>query len=408
MKRLTVTLLTLALIASLAVFVPGCQGEQGLQGPAGLEGLAGPTGATGPQGSQGYAGEDGEDGISITWLGTSYYAPSHPDLNDAYYNSHYGRSYIWDGNSWEILAKDGATGATGATGPRGYTGATGAIGAKGDTGEQGIQGVPGEQGLQGIQGEVGPIGATGAQGLQGPQGEPGATGPAGSDADCGDLQQQIDALEALIAALEARLDILEFVPPTIDGVLGVGEWDDYFWFTDNSECSDPAGGYDDAPLPIFSGYVVNDGGYLYVAMRVEDPAPQSSRGVHLYIDMPIMGVFNDPDVQHFVISPGNVTGYSYGELTELDRHFVTAAMPEGVEIASSYDEVNGIGVYEFKIPLTVIGSVSGDTIGLEFQATDNPAGWCYNFYPDMPGEITPIYTSLRVEVDGLYAPLLIK
>lgn len=203
------------------------------------------------------------------------------------------------------------------------------------------------------------------------------------------------------------LKVTVLAPPVIDGILSLGEWDAYFWFTDNSE--GPGTGYDDAPLPVFSGYVTNDDEYLYVAMKVEDPAPQSSRGVHLYIDMPIMGVFNDPDVQHFVISPGNVTGYSYGESTgdsyPWNRKFVTDTLPEGVEIASSYDEGNGIGVYEFKIPLTVFGSNPGDTIGLEFQATDNPGGWNYNFYPDVPGDITPIYTSLRVEVDGLYAPL---
>jgi hypothetical protein len=299
----------------------------------------------------------------------------------------------------------GPAGSQGEPGTAGPQGEQGEVGPKGSTGAKGATGSTGTQGIQGEQGPAGPAGA-GASGPKGSTGAKGATGPqgpAGSDADCGDLQDQIDALEA-------RLDVLEFVPPTINGVISAGEWDDYFWFTDNSE--GPGTGYNDAPLPIFSGYAVNDGEYLYVAMSVEDSAPQSSRGVHLYIDMPIMGAFNDPDVQHFVVSPGNVTGYSYGELKEgdypWDRQFVTADMPEGVEIASSYNVENGVGVYEFKIPLTVINSKPGDTIGLEFQATDDIGGWKYNFYPDIPGEITPIYTSLRVEVDGLYAPLLIK
>ncbi|MBA7585402.1 hypothetical protein ES708_27381 [subsurface metagenome] len=110
-------------VLTLLFSVAGCQGEQGPIGPAGPQGLAGPAGTTGPQGPRGYAGEDGEDGISITWMGTATSAPkSWRVLNYAYYNSAKGASYIWDGNSWEIWARDGATGATGATGPRGLPG----------------------------------------------------------------------------------------------------------------------------------------------------------------------------------------------------------------------------------------------------------------------------------------------
>jgi len=89
----------------------------------------------------------------------------------------------------------------------------------------------------------------------------------------------------------------------------------------------------------------------------------------------------------------------------MDRQFVTAPMPAGVTIASIYS--GGIGNYEFSIPLTLLGAAVGNTIGLQYQATDNPSGWKYNFYPDIPGGVTPIYTSLRVEVDGLYAPYLL-
>jgi hypothetical protein len=45
-------------------------------------------------------------------------------------------SYIWDGNSWETLAKDGNDGM------HGVAGATGATGAKGDKGDKGDQGEP--------------------------------------------------------------------------------------------------------------------------------------------------------------------------------------------------------------------------------------------------------------------------
>ncbi len=133
-------------VLTLLFSVAGCQGEQGPIGPQGDQGIQGATGAVGQQGPRGYAGEDGEDGISITWMGTATSAPkSWRVLNYAYYNPAKGASYIWDGNSWEILAKNGATGATGATGPRGYTGATG---SPGPAGAQGIQGDPGVSGYE--------------------------------------------------------------------------------------------------------------------------------------------------------------------------------------------------------------------------------------------------------------------
>ncbi len=62
------------------------------------ESLNGPTGAQGPQ------------GIGINWLGTLSSAPATPNLNDAYYNSTTGQSFIWDGATWQILAQDGTAG----------------------------------------------------------------------------------------------------------------------------------------------------------------------------------------------------------------------------------------------------------------------------------------------------------
>ncbi len=115
---------------------------------------------------------------------------------------------------------------------------------------------------------------------------------------------------SVVTVLLVLSSAVNAVAPTIDGDLS--DWV-IPWFTDNSE--GPGTGYDDAPLPVFSGYVTNDSLYLYLAMSVQDPAPQSSRGVHVYIDIPPMKVFNDPDVIHFVVSPGNVTGYSYGAST---------------------------------------------------------------------------------------------
>lgn len=66
------------------------QGEQGIQGE---------TGDTGAQ---------GDAGTSITWLGTFSSAPSSPDLNDAYRNSTLKASYVWDGDSWELMNQDGS------------------------------------------------------------------------------------------------------------------------------------------------------------------------------------------------------------------------------------------------------------------------------------------------------------
>lgn len=45
--------------------------------------------------------------IKNTWKGELSTPPSNPELNWAYYNTIDGKSYIWDGDSWEILAIDG-------------------------------------------------------------------------------------------------------------------------------------------------------------------------------------------------------------------------------------------------------------------------------------------------------------
>lgn len=85
------------------------EGENGRRGPPGP---IGPTGAQGPQGDQGDPGVDGidgidgTDGIGILWQGSLSSAPGSPQLNWAYYNTTDKKSYIWDGNSWEILCQD--------------------------------------------------------------------------------------------------------------------------------------------------------------------------------------------------------------------------------------------------------------------------------------------------------------
>ncbi|MDR0910585.1 MAG: hypothetical protein LBM77_12560 [Spirochaetaceae bacterium] len=63
-----------------------------------LEALVGETGDEGPQGAP---------GTNIIWKGSLETAPVNPDINWAYYNIIDGTSYIYDGDSWEILAQDG-------------------------------------------------------------------------------------------------------------------------------------------------------------------------------------------------------------------------------------------------------------------------------------------------------------
>ena len=68
------------------------------------------------KGDKGDQGETGAAGVSITWKGNSETAPAEPELNWAYYNSTDGCSYIWNGTTWELLAKAGKDGLNGKDG----------------------------------------------------------------------------------------------------------------------------------------------------------------------------------------------------------------------------------------------------------------------------------------------------
>lgn len=100
------------------------------QGPQGDVGPQGPKGDTGPQGSQGIPG------VSINWLGDQFDYPISPSLNQAFYHTSEGKSYIYNGSSWQIISQDGAQGPIGPTG---------------------TQGIQGPQGIQGEQGPEGPL-----------------------------------------------------------------------------------------------------------------------------------------------------------------------------------------------------------------------------------------------------------
>src|SRR5690554_4896238 len=106
----------------------------GAQGPVGPQGPAGNDGATGPQGPQGPQGVPGTNGVAVNWLGSFATAPTSPALNDGYYNSTDGVSYVWNGTTWNIVAQDGSDGATGPQGPQGPIGNTGPQGIPGTNG----------------------------------------------------------------------------------------------------------------------------------------------------------------------------------------------------------------------------------------------------------------------------------
>jgi hypothetical protein len=51
--------------------------------------------------------QNGENGTGISWKGTLTSHPASPSVNWAYYNSADKQSYIFNGTTWEILARDG-------------------------------------------------------------------------------------------------------------------------------------------------------------------------------------------------------------------------------------------------------------------------------------------------------------
>ncbi|MHC1704565.1 MAG: beta strand repeat-containing protein [Tenuifilaceae bacterium] len=79
-------------------------------------------GNPGPQGIQGETGPIGPSGISLSWLGSFATIPTPTSINQAYYNTVDQKSYVWDGDSWEIIVQDGVQGEVG---PKGETGSAG-------------------------------------------------------------------------------------------------------------------------------------------------------------------------------------------------------------------------------------------------------------------------------------------
>ncbi len=57
--------------------------------------------------SDGQIGPQGPAGISLVWKGTLASPPANPQMNWAYYNGYEKRSYVWNGSKWQVLSRDG-------------------------------------------------------------------------------------------------------------------------------------------------------------------------------------------------------------------------------------------------------------------------------------------------------------
>jgi len=136
---------------------------------------------------------------------------------------------------------------------------------------------------------------------------------------------------------------------TIDGVLSDGEWDDYFWFIDNTG-NNYFGGY-----PEFTYYKTNNGQDLYFGIIVNDPTPFENGNDDLWL------AFRDAEDNYkefrkgFTLIPEEMGKYS-------EKPFPSSyqPLPEGVEFGCSIDESHIY--YEWKIPLALLGVSPGDTI----------------------------------------------
>jgi outer membrane protein assembly factor BamB len=158
MKRIGRSGIFIAAFLMLLVFNPTGCGSKGKQGPAGESGISInwlgslDTAPSSPTENDAYyntadgksyiwdgsawqvLAENGTDGISINWLGSLSAAPSTSNVNDAYYDTTAGVSYVWDGDSWEILSENGAVGIQGPAGTNGTNGTNGINGTNGTNG----------------------------------------------------------------------------------------------------------------------------------------------------------------------------------------------------------------------------------------------------------------------------------
>jgi len=204
--------------------------------------------------------------------------------------------------------------------------------------------------------------------------------------------------------------------PAADGTFDAGEWDSYQWFTDSSE--GPGTGYNDDPLPVFSGYAYSDLTNLYLAFDVTDSTENTNTDfLYVTFDIGTPGVFDSPvDCLYWGSIPTNASFYGEAYATADDfpwdrsQRSSTWGTDGGVVTGRSY--LSGHRYYEMSLPLTSLGASVDDTIGLKVQAragqymsTTDPQ--VVNFYPDMPDGITPIRSDTRVEVPGNFKYIML-
>jgi len=157
-------------------------------------------------------------------------------------------------------------------------------------------------------------------------------------------------------------------PPTIDGILDVGEWDAYFWFTDNT-------GINFKGTPVFTGYVANDDQFLYVAIDVEDATPLEHANDDIWI------AFRDAGDNYKEFRKGNTTWgmpvpcYSEEPYTPSYQSF-----PADCEF--KWTTSTGHIYYELKIPLARLNVDPGDTTKYLMHVRDFPAK-DLNYHPDV-------------------------
>ena len=200
---------------------------------------------------------------------------------------------------------------------------------------------------------------------------------------------------------------------TVDGDLS--DWSDT-WFTDNSE--GPGTGYNDDPLPVFTGYLTFDTTNLYLAFDVQDTTPDTNRDfLYVTIDKPAAGVFNDPvDALYWGSTPNTRSffgeAYTTTDAFPWDRSQRASTWGTDGGVVTAVNITNTNRYYELMIPLAAIGASYGDTIGLKVQArggqyTSATDPQVVNFFPDMPDGITSIRADTRVEYPGNFAHVVI-
>ncbi len=190
--------------------------------------------------------------------------------------------------------------------------------------------------------------------------------------------------------------------PSIDGDLSDWDLTNWWWFTDNSE--GPGTGYDDDPIPVFTGYTYADSTDLYLGFDVTDSTQNTNRDfLYVTFDIPPVGVFNDPDALYWGSVPANASFFGEAYLTggafpwDKSQGSSTWGTDGGVLTARNITASNRY--YEMKVPWSAVGANAGDMVGLKVQARDGDgsAFQYVNYYPDMPDGITPIRADTRVE-----------